>query len=68
MANEMKLTHKFVASGIGILLKSFFDYVSWLLADILIEPSCCFWKCNRNSGWRIWNSQLGFNTEVHPGK
>jgi hypothetical protein len=27
--------------------------VSWLLANTMSEPSCCFWKCHRNSGHRL---------------
>jgi hypothetical protein len=34
-------------------------YISWVLANIMTESSCCFWKCDRNSGCR-------FCIMVHP--
>ncbi len=33
-----------------------FCNVSWLLANVMTKSSCCFWKCNRNSGHRIFVS------------
>jgi hypothetical protein len=27
--------------------------VSWMLANIMTESSCCFWDCNGNSGHRF---------------
>jgi hypothetical protein len=34
------------------------SYVSWVLANIMTESSCCFWECNWNSGWRFWVAQI----------
>jgi hypothetical protein len=34
-------------------LLSDFVHVSWVLANIMTESSCCSWKCNRNSEHRL---------------
>jgi hypothetical protein len=44
--------HKLITAWRCILLTLFISYVSWLLANIMIESSCCFQKCNRNWGHR----------------
>jgi hypothetical protein len=31
----------------------FISYVSWVLANIMTDSSCCFWKLDRNSGCRF---------------
>jgi len=35
------------------LLTLFWSAVSWVVANILTDSFCCFWKCDRNSGCRI---------------
>jgi hypothetical protein len=36
-----------------ILLTFFISWLSWGLANIMTESSCCFWKGNRSSGRRF---------------
>ncbi len=46
----MKVTFtSFLQRILGILLIS---YISWVLANIMTESFCCFWKCNKNS-WSV---------------
>jgi hypothetical protein len=47
----------FVDSGcvnvMSLCMPGGWQFVSWVLASIMTESSCCFWKCNRNSGMQI---------------
>jgi len=48
--HEMKVTvTSFLQRILGILL---IGYISWVLANIMTESFCCFWKCNKNS-WSV---------------
>jgi hypothetical protein len=44
--------HKLVAGWMTILLTFLISYVSWMLANIMTETSCCFQRCDRNSRCR----------------
>jgi hypothetical protein len=51
---KMKITiASFFAAWMRILLTFHYCCASWVQANFMIETSCCFQRCNRNSGCRF---------------